>query len=160
MKITDTHVYFWNGPFSNWLPCAFEDHWGKWYNTEQAFMFQKAMFFGDLTTASKIARLEPNDKNPKLAKVWGREVRGFDNEAWSLVRASFMTYVNMLKYKQNPYLKQALLEHKEKIFVEASPIDKVWGVGLGEDDPLILEEKNWQGLNLLGKSLNEVVKLL
>lgn len=40
--------------------------------------------------------------------------------------------------------------------VEASPFDKVWGVGLSADDPLIHDKRNWLGLNLLGKVLMQV----
>ncbi len=47
-------------------------------------------------------------------------------------------------------------EFDGKKFCEASPIDIVWGVGLGEDDPLIDDESNWRGQNLLGKALDEV----
>ena len=65
--------------------------------------------------------------------------------------------VNVLKSKfQIPELKEALLRTGDRIIVEASPYDKIWGVGLEENDPRILNEKNWRGQNLLGKALIEV----
>lgn len=161
MKITDTHVYFWGGTFSNWCPATFStdaDVGIKFLNTEQAFMWYKADFFGDLEIRNKIEH--ETDGNPKEAKKLGRLIRGFDAEKW--VKASFtvMVDVNRLKYMQNPKMAKELLDTGNRILVEASPYDKIWGVALGEDDPLILDEKNWQGQNLLGKALMEVRQYL
>ena len=60
------------------------------------------------------------------------------------------------KFIQNEYLLQEILSTDNLEFVEASPYDTVWGVGLTEDDPLILNKKNWKGQNLLGIILTEV----
>ena len=46
-----------------------------------------------------------------------------------------------------------------KIFVEASPIDKIWGVGLAENNDLILDPKNWKGLNYLGEIVTDIRKI-
>jgi ribA/ribD-fused uncharacterized protein len=156
MKITDTHVYFWEGPFSNWTTALFDDQNGAWHNTEQAFMFYKALFFGDGLTATSI-KYEPD---PQKCKRMGRAIKYYHNASWEVVRESFMIYVNYLKYSQNEEFKAELLNTGNKILVEASPLDRVWGVGLGEDDPLILDESKWDGLNLLGKSLMTVRKML
>lgn len=40
--------------------------------------------------------------------------------------------------------------------VEASPLDKIWGVGLAEDDPKIKHRQNWKGKNLLGEILTRI----
>ncbi len=40
--------------------------------------------------------------------------------------------------------------------VEASPVDKIWGIGLSETDSRASNECTWQGLNLLGKALTQV----
>jgi ribA/ribD-fused uncharacterized protein len=59
----------------------------------------------------------------------------------------------LAKFQQNKYLKDRLLATGNKIIVEAAWYDMVWGVGLREDDPLILDKANWTGTNWLGKTL-------
>lgn len=156
MKTTDTHVYFWDGIYSNWDMCHFTYQDIEFANSEQAFMWCKAMAFADFTTAEKI-KLETN---PKKVKQLGREVKNFNTENWDTFRVLFMMAVNFAKFSQNPTYAQALKDTGNKILVEASPVDKIWGVGLDENNPLILDEKNWKGLNLLGVSLMEVRKQL
>lgn len=155
MKITDTHVYFWGGNFSNWHPVTFTDNINgimEWKNTEQAFMYYKARFFGDETIARKICY----HPDPKEVKALGRQVSGYNDLYWSFVRFGYMVYVNYLKFSQNSELKNELLSTDNRILVEASPYDRIWGVKLAQDDPLILDENNWRGQNLLGKALMEV----
>jgi len=71
-----------------------------------------------------------------------------------------MIAVNYAKFSSSHFMKDAILSTYPKILVEASPYDKIWGVGLGENDDLILDEKNWDGMNLLGKALMNVRKEL
>lgn len=154
MKITDTHIYFWDGIYSNWHPSEFvdKDYAIMFANTEQAFMYRKAKQFNDNETARKML-LTPN---PREVKKLGRLVKGYDDAKWAEVRYDIMVTLNLWKFQDNPEFKEELLATGDKIIVEASPYDVVWGVGLGEDDPLILDEKNWKGENLLGKAIMEV----
>ena len=154
MITTDTHVYFWNGIYSNWDNCHFEDFSTgiKFKNSEQAFMWYKAQVFSDVETMELIQK----ESNPKLVKALGRQVKNFNDAMWNELRFDKMVYVNELKFSQNPYYGQILKNTGTRILVEASPYDKIWGVGLLETDPLIYDEKNWKGLNLLGKALIEV----
>lgn len=159
MKVTDKHVFFWGEWPSNWYPCVFNaEYEGKeytFYNSEQYFMFVKAKTFGDEEIALKIL-LE--GKNPKKAKQYGRMVKNYDDEKWNEIRYQVMVDANMAKYSQNDELKELLLnpELEGKHYVESSPVDRIWGVGLSENDPLIDDESNWNGQNLLGKALDEV----
>lgn len=152
MRTTDTHVFFWGGEFSNWFICEFDYREQHFYNTEQAFMWEKAKFFGD----DEIAELILHTQNPKEAKALGRKVRGFDAERWMIGSYIVMMAVNHAKYNQNPRLKKILLATGDKTLVEASPYDKIWGIGLSENDDRCLDEHQWQGMNLLGKALIEV----
>ena len=154
MKTTETHVYFWNGIYSNWDNCHFTDPKSclKFENSEQAFMWYKADTFKD----DRIRKLIEVTSNPKIVKGLGRQIENYDESIWDRDRFDKMVYVNELKFSQNPFYGKALLNTENRIIVEASPYDKIWGVGLLEDDPLILDEKNWKGLNLLGKALREV----
>ena len=158
MKVTDKHVFFWGEWPSNWYPCVFNaEYEGKeytFYNSEQYFMFVKAKTFGDEENALKIL-LE--GKNPKKAKQYGRMVKNYDDEKWNEIRYQVMVDANMAKYSQNDELKNLLLsdEFNGKGFVEASPIDGVWGIKCSEEDALD-DKSNWNGQNLLGKALDDV----
>jgi len=115
-------------------------------------MWYKANIFGDTQTQTLIE----NQTNPKEVKKLGRLVKGFDETKWCELRTGSMFIVCYNKFDQNKAMKKELLETGSRHLVEASPYDKVWGVGLEENDPLILDEKNWRGLNLLGKVLMDV----
>lgn len=158
MKTTDTHVYFWAGTYSNWHPAAITDvETGKTFqNTEQAFMWYKALHFGDMETLKKVEQTP----NPREVKKLGREVKNYDDAEWAKVRYDIMRKVNWWKFTQIAEYRDELLATGNRVIVEASPYDKIWGVGLLEDDPLILDEKNWQGENLLGKVIMDVRELL
>ena len=160
MKVTDKYVFFWSEWPSNWAKSHFtvksED--GKdleFYNSEQYFMWVKAKTFGDEVTAMKILF---DGKNPRKAKDYGRMVKNYDDNVWNEKRYQVMLDANMYKYSQNEELRRLLLtpDFENKHFVEASKYDTIWGVGLTEDNPLIDDEKNWKGQNLLGKALDEV----
>lgn len=155
-RITDTHVFFWGSVFSNWYICEFEYKGHKFYNTEQAFMWEKAIYFND----KEIAELILATPNPKENKKLGRNVRGFDDQKWAMVSYIIMTAVNLEKYLQYPNLKKILLSTDNKMLVEASPYDKIWGIGLSKDDDDCLDETKWLGLNLLGKALMMVRKTI
>ena len=130
-------VSFWGSCFSNFYPAKFTVGENEYLTSEQYFMFQKAMYFND----TEIAELIKNTEHPRDCKKLGRKVRGFDEAQWN-----------------NEELKKALLYFRNKAynFVEGSPYDKIWGVGIYYNDPLIADKKNWKGENLLGKCLDEV----
>jgi hypothetical protein len=149
MRTTDTHVYFWHGEFSNWHKCQFRYKKLNFYNTEQAFMWEKAVCFGDMEAAALIMKTP----DPAEAKRIGRTVKNFQDEKWAIVSFSVMAAVNFEKYNQHPYLRSKLFATGNKTLVEASPVDKIWGVGLHWKDDQILDENNWKGMNLLGRAL-------
>jgi len=163
MKTTDTHVYFYSGGeiYSNWhsTPKQFIDPLlgdAPFDSTEQAFMMYKALFFGDKESAQIIAM----ETDPSMVKSLGRQVKNFDEYAWDCVALGYMTYVNYLKFSQNPEFEKQILQTGNRILVEASRRDKIWGVGWYESDPEILDERNWLGRNLLGVALMNVRRLL
>ena len=162
IKITDKYAFFFKEWPSNFKSADFEwEYMGekhKFFCTEQAFMWAKAMKFGDVTTAVKIL----NADNPMLCKMYGREVENYVEGEWEEARYEIMRDVNLEKYRQNSDLREKLLDPKfdGKTFVEASPYDRIWGVGLAQDDPAIDDEYNWKGRNLLGKAITEVRDIL
>lgn len=156
MKETSTHIYFWGSIYSQWYKCKFIAHNLTFLSAEQWMMWSKATLFNDHETAKKIMKT----RDPKTQKLLGREVKGFDSKIWDLKKLEIVVQGNIYKFSQNQDLKKQLLETGTKVIVEGSPYDKVWGVGLKWDDPKILDEKNWQGENLLGVALMEVRKII
>ncbi len=149
---TDKHIFFWDGIYSNWHPAEIEYKGHKFENTEQAFMWEKAMYFKDTETANKILKTPNPSENKKL----GRQVKGFDSDVWSNVCFNIMFDVNLAKYTQIEKFRKELINTGEKILVEASPYDKIWGIGLGEYEAFRTPEEKWPGMNLLGKVLIKV----
>ena len=152
MKTTDKFVFFWQGIYSNWNPATFVMDGISFFNSEKAFMWLKAMFFGDTDTARLIVETE----SPKAAKDLGRLVKGYDDAKWNEVRLAMMCKAVYSKFSQDSALKATLLATGTRILVEASPYDKVWGIGMAENDAGVEDEANWKGLNLLGKALGIV----
>jgi len=162
MKVTDKHVCFWNEWPSNWHPAEFDIEVNgvkcHFYNTEQYFMYMKAIVFGDEEIAKQILA----DGDPKKVKALGRKVQNYDEQVWNDKRYQIMLKANVAKFSQNEDLKELLLspEYEGHGFVEASPYDKVWGVRMYESNPDIDDETKWKGLNLLGKVLDETRKII
>lgn len=167
VKTTDTHVYFVNGPFSQWEEAAFMEN-GEIFNcAEQYMMAGKARYFGDEATRKKIMSVGvPLGKPfsfeiPKAQKALGREVKPFVLEQWTKeVACDIVTRGNILKFTQNPDIRKLLVETDDRYLVEGASYDPVWGVGLAWDDPLILDERNWKGTNWLGECLMKVRSIL
>jgi ribA/ribD-fused uncharacterized protein len=151
-RITDTHIYFWGSELSNWFMWSFKYKGHEFKNSEQAFMWEKAMHFGDILKANEILK-EPN---PRRTKQLGREVKNFNTEEW--LRASFdiMVDVNYAKWTSNKRLQNLLMSTGNKTIVEASPQDALWGIGLHWEDDAVLDERKWKGTNWLGEALMKV----
>ena len=163
IKITKTHAFFYTEWPSNFRKTSFT--WSlfgeaqHFWCTEQAFMWAKAKFFEDAEMAANILA-EKTD--PRKVKEYGRCVLGYDDFEWDKVRYRFMLEVNYARFSQDSVLKEKLLDPKFEglTFVEASPIDKIWGIGIAQDDPRNEDPANWQGQNLMGKVITEVRRLL
>lgn len=154
MRVINKKVFFYGSSeiFSNWHRCNFRIDNIKFNCSEQAMMYYKAKMFRDYEIADRILR----SRNPKDQKQLGREVRNFDENYWNNNREEVMYRILLEKFSQNQDFKKELLKYKDYDFVEASPYDRVWGIGLREDNDLVLDESNWRGLNLLGKCLTRV----
>lgn len=148
-------VYFYktSHPFSNFYPCLFQDEEGIEFNcSEQYFMYQKCLTFDpeNRNLLTKILK----ETNPKKIKALGRKVRNYSEEVWQRDRYDHMVQGLKYKFDQNDNLKEILLETEGFIY-EASPTDRIWGIGFSvgkapEVDPLLY------GQNLLGLALMDV----
>jgi len=126
---------------------------GQVYLTAEHFMMaSKARLFGDLDKEKEILKMS----DPYAVQQLGREIMGFDEKIWEKHRFNIVVKGNFEKFKQNPKLKKYLLSTENKVLVETSPYDKIWGVGLNENNPNIYNPYMWRGLNLLGFALMEV----
>lgn len=139
-------------PFSQWHKCTFDLDGFVFNSAEQYMMYSKALLFDDRHILEKV--LQSNDV--KEQKMLGRQVKNFDLTYWNSHALDFIVKGNLAKFTQNESMKDLLLSTKGKTLVEAAPTDFVWGVGLGEDDPLIGDIHNWTGTNWLGIALTEV----
>ncbi|WP_426753853.1 NADAR family protein [Myxococcus sp. Y35] len=147
-------TFFWrdHSPFSQWHRVAFEVGGVRYTCAEQYMMAGKARLFGDTEV---LARILASDA-PKTHKALGRKVRHFDAAQWEQAREQIVYEGNRAKFTQNPSLLEALLATAGTELVEASPLDRIWGVGLSEEDPRIQDPAQWRGLNLLGKVLTKL----
>lgn len=120
-------------------------------------MHVKALMFGDEVKAKQIMK----SHDPREQKRLGREVKGFDPAAWAEVAVDLMVPALVEKFTQSKALLAEILSSGDDLIVEASPYDKIWGIGLAEDDPRALDQSQWQGTNWLGIALmkaREIIK--
>ena len=140
------------GYFSNWYPCIFSIDGIEYQNTEQYFMAQKALLFGDMVSFKKIIETpSPND-----CKNLGRAVSPFISAIWNSKRYEIMKMGNHAKFTQNSELQQRLLDTGNAILAEASPYDGIWGIKLSAKEAEKMEPVLWPGMNLLGRLLMEL----
>ncbi len=137
---------------SHWWPSSFEVENVAYPTMEHFLMAEKARLFGDEEARKQILL----SSKPGEAKTLGRSVRNFREDIWTAHRSAIAIMGNQAKFTQNETLRDFLLATKEKILVEASPVDHVWGIGLAEDDIRARDPTQWRGLNLLGFALMEV----
>lgn len=138
-------------PFlSNFYTCSIDTQFGKLSSSEQYYMLNKAHFFGDNDTIEKMLQ----ENNPVQIKKLGRLVKNFDQNKWDKVKEQIMYTCLCDKFTQNKDLKEKLKNcGPHPYFVEASPYDRIWGIGIDEQKAKITHPSLWPGQNLLGKNL-------
>ena len=137
--------------FSQWWPIEFEVN-GCLYNcAEQYMMAEKARLFNDMVSCKEI--MSTND--PSEIKRLGRDVQGYDDALWNAHRFEAVVRGNVAKFSQDEELTNFLLSTGDKIIVEASPLDTIWGIGLDENSADAINPLLWRGTNLLGFALME-----
>lgn len=162
-------VFFWGNSskknkidkevFSNFYKCYFIDNDNITYNcSEQYFMTKKAQLFlkeSPINNQNIINEIL-SCNNPKKIKELGRKVKGFDQCIWDNNCYKIMFDGCKLKFSQNKILYDVLLDTYPNTLVEASPYDKIWGIGLNEYNAKKISPEEWPGKNLLGKILTEL----
>jgi ribA/ribD-fused uncharacterized protein len=166
MLIKNDKLLFWRNAdaYSNWAYTpSFVIDGVEFAYAEQPMMWLKALLFNDMVTAQKILTAKyPWDIKDKEGKVieyghksLGRQVQNFDELVWVAERDSLIDIVTYAKFSQIQDLREGIIASYPLMIVEASPHDRIWGIGLEETDPRAWDEATWPPgvLNLLGKSL-------
>ena len=159
----DWAVFFWHSPGwpAQWTPIPIHHTNCTYSCAEQAMMHQKALLFHDSYTAQLILAAS----TPAQHKRLGRAVKGFDETVWNEHKFRIVCEINRAKFSQHSLYGDQLLATGDKVLVEATPLDKVWGVGMDAKGCMkfnSLEEAEavWTGQNLLGKALMVVRDVL
>lgn len=139
------------GCLSQWYEAGFKVEGVHYPTAEHYMMAAKARLFDDAQMFERIAQAP----DPGKAKALGRKVKHFNNETWLAHRFDIVVDGNIAKFSQNPSLRDFLLGTGERVLVEASPRDSIWGIGLGQGEKAE-EPRQWRGLNLLGFALMQV----
>ncbi len=156
-------IYFWGHTnkyneavgkfcFSQWYPSSFIVDNITYKTAEHWMMAHKALLFGDTKSFDKIIA---SDK-PGEAKELGRRVLGYEEETWNEKKFEIVKLGNIHKFNQHPDFADYLLKTENRVLVEASPVDTIWGIGLPADSKDIDNIYAWPGQNLLGFALMEV----
>ena len=155
-EIIETHdgdyIPFYGGFMSQWFPSPFRYGPTLFPTAEHFMMAMKAKLFDDFPAQMAIM----SNSDPAAAKALGRRVKGFDPRIWDVVKVATVFAGNWLKFTQHPDLRKELLSTGKAVLVEASPTDRIWGIGMAADDHRVRKPWLWRGSNLLGFVLMEV----
>lgn len=161
-ETTLKYIYFWGHTpdadtvgkecFSQWYPGSFSVNGIKYETAEHWMMAQKALLFDNPEIHQKIV----DSEKPGEVKELGRQIIGFDEVVWNAEKYNIVRLGNIHKFNQNKTLKEFLLSSNDRVLIEASPVDIVWGIGLAKDSEHINNLYAWPGKNLLGFALMEV----
>lgn len=156
------YIFFWrefksNGEvtkscLSQWFHSPFTSNDYTFNTTEHYMMARKALLFRDKETFIKIIKAN----TPNEAKTLGRQVKNFDEAIWDEHKLEIVVKGNLLKFSQNKQLQDYLISTNDSIIVEASPYDRIWGIGLDEKSASANDPFKWNGKNLLGFALMKV----
>ena len=150
----DGYLFFWGGIHSQWCTTRFEENGKVFTCCEQYMMYHKAMLFNDKAVAQQILR----EHNPREMKRLGRLVKKFDARTWDKHKFNIVYRGNLLRALQDQEFRDALIASGNRVIVEASPYDRVWGIGY--DAGNALQNKDSWGENLLGKVQMQVRDVL
>ncbi|WP_040837007.1 NADAR family protein [Nocardia brevicatena] len=144
------------GRLSQWWPAEFTVDGVSFRTAEHYMMWRKAMLFGDLEVAEQVRAAA----HPGEAKSLGRRISGFDESLWEAHRYEIVVAGNIAKFGRHEELRHFLVHTADRVLAEASPVDRIWGIGLTAEDPRAEDPTRWQGLNLLGFALMEARAVL
>ena len=145
-------IFFWGGTYSQWCPSYFQIDGVEYNCCEQYMMAKKALLFNDFDSYKEIML----EEQPFTQKALGKLVKGFDKVKWEKYCRKFVYDGNYAKFTQNPKMKAELMATGQLEIVEASPEDKIWGIGLHARDERCWDKSTWLGTNWLGEAIMSV----
>ncbi len=151
LTVKDNYCFFLKGELSQWWKSPFTFNTISYINCEQWMMYNKAILFGDFEIANKILK----SSSPSEHKQLGRMVKNFNPKIWDENKYNIVSIGNMMKFDNNPNLKEILISTRPYKLVEANGKDNIWGIGKYIDNPTIMNTNEW-GQNLLGNILTEI----
>lgn len=151
-QVHGNYACFYKSKVSQWHMCKIKDGDITFNCAEQAMMYRKAELFND----EKSMKLILQSDSPREQQLLGRKVKNFNLDIWNQNAREIVYQNNLLRFSQNEYLKEILLSAGDLTFVEASPYDKIWGIGRGMDYPYLADRSKWLGKNWLGFTLTRV----
>ncbi len=137
---------------SQWYGAPFQVDGATYPTAEHYMMAAKARLFGDTEREAEVYEAP----SPGAAKAIGRRVRGFRDDVWKRERMGIVIRANLAKFEAHEELGTFLISTKNRVLVEASPRDRIWGIGLSAANPKAENPRTWRGQNLLGFALMEV----
>ena len=141
---------------SQWWPSPFTVDGVEYATAEHWMMAAKARLFGDPEGERRVLAAG----HPSQAKKAGRLVRGFDEAIWRRERFGIVVEGGVHKFAAHDDLRGFLLGTGERVLVEASPVDRVWGIGLAAGDEGASDPERWRGPKQLGFALMEARRRL
>lgn len=136
---------------SQWFEAPFTVDGVAYPTAEHFMMAEKARLFGDLAACDRVLAAATAGEAKKI----GREVTPWDQDTWAAHRFDIVVRASVGKFASNAPLRAFLLGTKDRVLVEASPRDRIWGIGMGKNNPSAENPLEWRGLNLLGFALME-----
>lgn len=157
MAAARSYVFFWKpseplGYLGNWYPAAFEANGVLYPTSEHYMMYAKAMLMGDESVAAQILA----SPDPGVVKKLGQTVSPWNEALWIENRNRIMFEACLAKFSAHADLRASLLATGNAVLVEASPFDRIWGIGMGASHRDAENPAKWKGMNLLGEALMKV----
>lgn len=147
-----TAFYSRHCPCSNFHPSKFTLDGIEYEHNEQYYQHQKSIVNGDTKRASAVLKAS----DPYDCYKIGSEVVVKDRE-WENKSLEIMERGCLAKFTQNKDLAKFLLSTGNTVLLEASPVDKFFGIGMSLNNPELFQPEKWPdgATNWLGKILSK-----
>ena len=134
----------------------FETEGKSFATAEHYFVYKKALHFQDSESASLILKTS----DPEKVKQLGKKIQGFQKDEWYKVATEYMYQAMFLKFSQNESLRGFLISTSGNRLIEASAVDKFWGIGQSLRSRDLFNDTKWTGKNRAGTTLERVRQAL